>query len=215
MDAKAAKRARTTLRRKRATKTYRRPCNRCGGEGGSRAWAYTGYTCFRCGGHSSMTFELVTERYYETTEDAMADQGLTEIIDAEARRLQALKQAELDEHQKRKDHEQALRDDAWRDERMAQPFIGTVGERLDFLGPVIYEREVFTQFGTSMLILIKDEATGGVVKTFGSGTTLWGLHKGDVVKGKGTVKAHETYNGSKSTTLKRVKITDRIEQEID
>ena len=197
MDAKAAKRARTTLRRKRATKTTRRPCNRCGGEGGSRAWAYTGYTCFRCGGHSSMTFELVTERYYETTEDAMADQGLTEIIDAEARRLQA------------------LRDDAWRDERMAQPFIGTVGERLDFLGPVIYEREVFTQFGTSMLILIKDEATGGVVKTFGSGTTLWGLRKGDMVKGKGTVKAHETYNGSKSTTLKRVKITDRIEQEID
>lgn len=26
------------------------PCSRCGGEGGSRSWAFTGYTCWRCAG---------------------------------------------------------------------------------------------------------------------------------------------------------------------
>jgi hypothetical protein len=27
------------------------PCSRCGGAGGSEKWAYTGFTCFECGGH--------------------------------------------------------------------------------------------------------------------------------------------------------------------
>lgn len=34
---------RPALRRKR-------PCLRCGGAGGSKAWEHTGWTCFRCGG---------------------------------------------------------------------------------------------------------------------------------------------------------------------
>jgi hypothetical protein len=29
-------------------------CDRCGGQGGSQAWAYTGYTCFKCGGTGRM-----------------------------------------------------------------------------------------------------------------------------------------------------------------
>jgi hypothetical protein len=32
------------------TSGYRKPCSRCGGAGGSQAWAYTGYTCYQCGG---------------------------------------------------------------------------------------------------------------------------------------------------------------------
>jgi hypothetical protein len=57
-----------------------------------------------------------------------------------------------------------------------------------------------------MLILIKDESTGGVVKIFGSGTTLWSIRKGQRVSGSGTVKKHETYNGSKSTVVSRAKL---------
>ena len=26
------------------------PCDRCGGQGGSDAWQYTGWTCYKCGG---------------------------------------------------------------------------------------------------------------------------------------------------------------------
>lgn len=28
-----------------------RPCSRCGGAGGSNAWAHTGWTCYQCAGH--------------------------------------------------------------------------------------------------------------------------------------------------------------------
>jgi DnaJ-class molecular chaperone len=29
-------------------------CDRCGGYGGSRAWMFTGVTCYKCGGHGRM-----------------------------------------------------------------------------------------------------------------------------------------------------------------
>ncbi len=43
---------------------YHGPCSRCGGQGGSQAWAYTGWTCYRCGGGNSMAFETYTPRVY-------------------------------------------------------------------------------------------------------------------------------------------------------
>lgn len=206
MNATQAKRARTTLRRRRSTRTRHAPCNRCGGAGGSQAWAYTGYTCYRCGGHSPMTFEIITERYYKDAADEAEDARLTQIIEDERREKFLAAQRIRDAEQKERDHAAAIREDGWRTERRAQPWIGTVGERLSFEGAVLYEKEVFTQFGGSMLILIKDEATGGVVKIFGSGITLWSIRKGQWVSGKGTIKKHETYNGSKSTVVSRAKL---------
>ena len=40
------------------------PCSRCGGQGGSQAWRFTGYTCYRCGGNNSMSFETSSPRVY-------------------------------------------------------------------------------------------------------------------------------------------------------
>jgi len=40
------------------------PCNRCGGRGGADAWKFTGYTCYRCGGHNSMTHEIRAPRVF-------------------------------------------------------------------------------------------------------------------------------------------------------
>jgi DnaJ-class molecular chaperone len=37
------------------------PCSRCGGQGVSEAWRYTGYTCYRCNGKNSRTFEYSGE----------------------------------------------------------------------------------------------------------------------------------------------------------
>ena len=29
-------------------------CDRCGGAGGADAWAYTGWTCYKCGGEGKV-----------------------------------------------------------------------------------------------------------------------------------------------------------------
>lgn len=42
----------------------RGPCSRCGGQGGADAWRYTGFTCYRCGGRNSMSFEVRDARVY-------------------------------------------------------------------------------------------------------------------------------------------------------
>lgn len=41
--------------------TRSEPCSRCGGQGGSQAWAYTGWTCYRCNGRCT---EAVTRRVF-------------------------------------------------------------------------------------------------------------------------------------------------------
>jgi len=39
--------------------TEPRICDRCGGQGGSEAWKFTGYTCFKCGGHRTLGTRVV------------------------------------------------------------------------------------------------------------------------------------------------------------
>ena len=36
-------------------------CDRCGGRGGSDAWAYTGWTCYKCGGTGEGGWKIVKE----------------------------------------------------------------------------------------------------------------------------------------------------------
>lgn len=53
--------------------TYRRPCSRCGGAGGSDRWAHTGWTCYECGG--ARFTGPVTEKLY--TVDQLAKLNAT------------------------------------------------------------------------------------------------------------------------------------------
>ncbi len=55
---------------------YSGPCSRCGGQGGSQAWAYTGWTCYRCNGRNSMAFETYTPRVY-------IEEKLAKLVEAE------------------------------------------------------------------------------------------------------------------------------------
>jgi hypothetical protein len=67
------------------------PCKRCGGEGGSSAWNYTGYTCYRCNGKAT---EVSTTRVY--TEEKLAKLNATaDKKAARAAKLAEKKAAEL------------------------------------------------------------------------------------------------------------------------
>ena len=199
-----ARRKLTALKRKRASRHRTGPCSRCGGNGGWEGWP--GFTCFRCGGHSPMHFEHWTERYWPTPELELQAAELEDIIrqddERKAREAAAIAQAE----QRERDHAAAIREDAWRAERAEAPHLGTVGARLEISGEVVLVRDIETQFGPSLLVLVKDARTGALVKTFGTGQSLWSLKQGDRVEGHATVKDHEVYQGQRQTVVTRAKL---------
>jgi hypothetical protein len=47
---------------------YNEPCSRCGGQGGSECWKFTGFVCYRCGGENSMRFEFTRFNLYTAEE---------------------------------------------------------------------------------------------------------------------------------------------------
>jgi hypothetical protein len=79
---KLLKRARTKLRRQRATVPCTVSCSRCGGAGGSEAWRHTGWTCYQCGGRGKWPG---TRRDYRPEDVHLRDQD--EAISAIIRHL--------------------------------------------------------------------------------------------------------------------------------
>ncbi len=73
------------------------PCSRCGGQGGSQAWAYTGFVCYRCGGKNSMRFEFYSEKLYtaeqlekmNTSLEARRERKAAKVAEEKAAKLNA------------------------------------------------------------------------------------------------------------------------------
>jgi ribosomal protein L31 len=80
--------------------------------------------------------------------------------------------------------------------------LGKVGERVEVTGEVSFIKTCETQFGSSRLVVVKGD-NGAEVKTFGTGSSIWDVSKGDRVTMKGTVSKHEEFKGTKSTMVKR------------
>lgn len=76
---------------KNGTKYYSHgcACQRCGGLGGSDAWAYTGWTCYKCGG-SGIGKEIISKEYTHEYEAKLAARRAKK---AEAKRLELLAQS--------------------------------------------------------------------------------------------------------------------------
>lgn len=71
--------------------TYRNPCNRCGGLGGSDAWKHTGWTCYRCGGscfEAPRTDPLYTQEKLAQLNAAQAKRDAKKAEKLEAARLE-------------------------------------------------------------------------------------------------------------------------------
>ena len=79
---------------------------------------------------------------------------------------------------------------------------GTVGERLTVTGEITMVRGCETQWGTSTVIKVMDEA-GNVFTWFASGER--DVKQGERVTLVGTVKKHEEYRGEAQTVLTRCK----------
>lgn len=205
--AAAAKRERTKLRRERVTEPRMVACGRCGGAGGSDMWARTGWTCYACMGQRS--FERDVRVYADPALEAR-DAALTAIIDDEAA---AIATAEFEAMAG------ARYDALWieaqealvaHDENVArlalQTWIGEVGEKITAAGIVKVAATIDGYYGSTRLVII-ETADGNLVKTFGTGASLFGVETGDAVTIAGTVKSLDFYRGDKQTVLTRAKIT--------
>jgi len=91
-----------------------------------------------------------------------------------------------------------------RQKRVARPpstYFGTIKARYTFDAlEVVAVRYIEGNYGVKTLLVLAD-AEGHVFKWFASGEREFA--KGDVVKGNGTIKAHETYKDNKETLLTR------------
>jgi len=100
-------------------------------------------------------------------------------------------------------------------EKKTSEFVGTVGEKIEVTGTVLFRKIVDGQFGCSLMIIMED-ADGNVLKTFTTAKWAWDKNegsspafvKGDKIKIAGLVAKHETYNEEKSTLLKRPKLIE-------
>lgn len=73
-----------------ATYPQERVCSRCGGKGGSEAWAHTGFTCYKCGGTGGR--HVVPARCYTRA-------ALDAVIAAQAAKEQARIDAQIQRNQ--------------------------------------------------------------------------------------------------------------------
>lgn len=178
------------------------PCHRCGGTG---IYSQFHGVCYRCMGRGAEANGVTVGTLRKRAKaDAFNTEYAAEL--AVARQAQAeaaaVAQAAAD---LAADHEAAIAEDARRS-AMVQGFLGTVGEKVTGTGTVEVAKYVAGSWNrsSSMFLIIK-LVSGQVVKTFGSGTSLMGLGRGDQVAITGAVKAHETYQGQDQTVLTRVK----------
>lgn len=112
-------------------------------------------------------------------------------------------------------HALALEDDAeWEAKQArlaAQRFAGEVGGKVTVIGKVVKNLSVEGNFNGrktySRLVIVEgagDDA-GVTVKTFGTSEWHYAVEEGDEVVVTATVKAHETYRGTKQTVIIRPK----------
>lgn len=187
-------------------------CPRCGGSGGSEAWAYTGWTCYKCNG----TGRVKPYHWKEYTEEyaaklwarRLAKQAKWEAEHAEE--LEAERRAKEEAERKRKEEEERkAREEAER--KAISQFVGTVGEKLTitavYQGSPWYERQAYGGFGKETVYIHRFIAEGNLIvwKTGTYPKFLHTLEEGETVTITGVVKSHSEYKDEKQTQLIRVK----------
>lgn len=93
--------------------------------------------------------------------------------------------------------------------------VGTVGERIDLSGKVIFTRSIESYYGVTLLIKILTD-DGNVLTWFASNGgpdvkvgefEYRSVEQGDHLVGKATVKKHDEYQGVNQTVVTRAKVT--------
>lgn len=200
-------------------------CWKCNGSG-IYSWGMNGCysgACYACNGAG---WRLVKDKEYTPEHAAKLEK------DREKRRLARVEKyaAQEAERQKKIDERnaaQAAREAEWEREKALSNYVGNVGDKLDMEVVIAYEAtyEVpsFTGYGTTTRRVygMKDAQGNTLVWKTGSYLVIeqvdefghvhsWFAQKGDRVRIKAAVKAHEEYKNEKQTQLTRCKLVQII-----
>lgn len=85
-------------------------------------------------------------------------------------------------------------------------WIGEVGAKITVTGTVVTATTIEGYYGSQRLIVI--DCDGNMVKSFTTAAWSWDVERDDTVTVQGTVKARDTYEGVKQTTITRGKRID-------
>ena len=181
------------------------PCDRCGGQGGSEAWKYTGFTCYKCGG-SGQVFAKWIERTPEY-EAKLAEKRKAKAAARMAEDAERLEQIRLAQelHKKQQEAEEAR----IKAQKAISQFIGTVSEKITTSATFDHTAWFDFKMGWKeqrMYIHTFKDPDGNVLVWKTSSNGLGSLNEGDLVQITGTVKEHSTYKDEKQTILHRCKI---------
>lgn len=218
------------------TKYFRTTCKcwKCGGCG-TYYWGavingnpqYAG-VCYACGG-SGVT-ETVEKEY--TPEHEAKLQVQREKREAKRLAEREAEEAKREEARKAREEAQAKREAEWAEQRAKSQYVGNVGDKVDGIFTIdfeaTYEVPSFRGYGTTEMAIygLRDEngnrfvwKTCGVlgnhdgVDEYGRPISVYG-RKGDKVRIKGTIKAHDEYKDEKQNVLTRVKLVEVVERTI-
>lgn len=180
-------------------------CDRCGGHGGSKAWEYTGYTCYKCGGTGR-----VYKKWIERTPEYQAKLDAKRLARLEkeiAKNEELRKEREAREEARRlaEEQEQAR----IREQKAKSQHVGNIGEKLDIEATYDHRAYYTAHIGwmeQTIYIHTFRDADGNALIWKTSSTSLVGIVDGDKVKLRGTIKEHSEYNDEKQTALTRCKV---------
>ena len=186
-------------------------CPRCGGAGGANQWAYTGWTCYECGGSGKVfgKWKEYTPEYAdklskraEARRKKYFEEHAEEIAKAEAER-KAREEAKRKAEEERE--AQRLRD------RSISQHIGEIGDKID-MDAVLdhnawFEVPSFRGYGTDTMHIytFKDEKGNALIWKTSKGL---GIENGTRVHLTGTIKDHSEYDDEKQTVLTRCKVRE-------
>lgn len=203
-------------------------CERCGGMGGHDKWAYTGWTCYECGGTGLVhdKWKVYTQEYEEklnarreARRQKYLEEHAEEIARKEAERKAKEEEKKLNEERKAKEESEKARLEAER--KANSTYYGNVGDKVELTvkydHSAWWEQPSYAGYGTETIYLhcFRDENDNLIVwkttKAIGKYTddemTNWEYpEKGEKVIIKGTIKEHKEYAEEKQTVLTRCKV---------
>ena len=196
---------------KNGSKHYRGivACDRCGGAGGSDAWKYTGWTCYKCGGSGKMEATWIerTPEYEAKLAERRAKKAAK--IAAE----QAEKIAEYERAQELARQEKEREEARIKAQKAISQYVGEIGQKIEIEACFDHSAWFTTHIGWK-----EETMFVHTFKTVEGNVLVWKTQRGldfnygEPVKIRGTVKDHSEYKDEKQTALLRCKI-ERIQPE--
>lgn len=195
---------------KNGTKYYEGlvPCERCGGAGGADKWAYTGWTCYECGGTGKVAGSW--KEYTPEYEAKLAERRRKRAEKYQREHAEEIRQQEearAKEEAERKAELERIEAEE-RAEKAKSQYYGSIGEKIEIKAiykfSAWYETTAYVGYGTQI----------NYIHTFKAGddTLVWKTTKGlsleedtEVIL-KGTIKDHNEYKEEKQTILTRCKV---------